>query len=390
MKIAILTLPLNSNYGGILQAYALQTVLRQMGNEVIVINRRKNYPSLFEFMYRLLSLVKCFFRIYLNKDDNYLMVNPCSDDYIVRKELCFDTSDIDLFISEYIFLSQKLRSSRVLKYFVRKERFDCYIVGSDQVWREEYSPCITDYFLGFLSANDKTRKVSYAASFGLEGSPISSENLNKCIVLSRKFDAISVRELSGVQLMQDIFGMHAQKVLDPTLLLSINQYYSLINKDDICNAGLVSYVLDISEEKREIVCQACELLHLNNTELLLYPYDSSGKRGKMVSISKWLASFANAKYVVTDSFHGCVFSIIFKKTFIAIANKERGIDRFYSLLNDFGLQDRLIFSLEEFYRKKEQLLIPIDYTSVDLKHKELKDTSLQYLQRSLANPFISL
>lgn len=105
---------------------------------------------------------------------------------------------------------------------------------------------------------------------------------------------------------------------------------------------------------------------------------------KMPTIAQWLATFANADFVVTDSFHGCVFSIIFEKPFIAIGNIERGLDRFTSLLGSLGWGNRLINSLDEFNDKRNTLLSSIDYESVNVQLDEQRRHSLSFLTNALA------
>jgi len=101
-------------------------------------------------------------------------------------------------------------------------------------------------------------------------------------------------------------------------------------------------------------------------------------------VSEWLSAFANAQFVITDSFHGCVFSIIFHKPFIAIANQWRGLSRFTTLLGHFGLQHRLVFSFEEFEARKRELLTPIDYATVEEKLRKLRSESMTFLKENLS------
>jgi len=96
-------------------------------------------------------------------------------------------------------------------------------------------------------------------------------------------------------------------------------------------------------------------------------------------------AFANAQFVITDSFHGCVFSIIFHKPFIAIANQWRGLSRFTTLLGHFNLQSRLVFSYEEFLNRREQLLNTIDYIPIGKRLEDLRDTSLRFLTDALGS-----
>lgn len=307
-------------------------------------------------------------------------MNPWAENYEIHKQseaARRRNSEIQRFIREYIHLSKPLRSSKELAKCVETKNFDCVLVGSDQVWREIYSPCIEDFFLGFLPEGDKRLKITYAASFGTADAPISSEHLENCVRLARRFSYISVREQSGVEIMRNQFGLDAKLLLDPTLLLSANQYRFPVKEAEI--GGLVSYILDETADKNAILQDVSENLRLKDMKLRINTTNQGDGDVMFPSIEEWLSSFANADFVVTDSFHGCVFSIINHKPFIAIANKDRGLERFTSLLGTLGLMDRLIFRKEDFIRKKGPLLQSIDYTIVNNKLHEIKQESLDYL-----------
>lgn len=380
MKIAILTLPLHTNYGGILQCYALQTVLEGMGHQVTVLNRRWPEPNAQQrVVRRIASLAKCIVKKYLMGRKDIALMSPWAENYTIYKAEQRKLIEIKRFVKEHIHLTKPLRSSDELREYVEANEVDCIVVGSDQVWREIYGPCIEDYFLGFLPEGDKRVKVTYAASFGTADSPISEDHLKNCIPLAKRFSSISVREQSGVEIMKDIFGVDAKLLLDPTLLLSAEQYKFPVK--DMEKGCLVSYILDETEDKIAILQEVTEALHLKNKKLRL---DATSQDDVVLpSIEEWLSSFANAEFVVTDSFHGCVFSIINHKPFIAIANKDRGLERFTSLLGTFGLMDRLIFGHEDFICKKTLPHRPIDYKLVDIKHRSLIHDSKDYLLNSI-------
>lgn len=384
MKIAILTQPLSNNYGGILQAYALQTVLKAMGHEPIMLNRILNYPPLDVIIARTLSFCKCVVRKYILNEKNVNLASPLGEYYFIDKTLAHDDSELKRFVHQNINQTKPMRSSWQLKVYIGFHRVNCFIVGSDQVWREDYSPCITDYFLGFLPKHNNAKKIAYAASFGVEYNPISSEKLKICTKLAQRFDAISVRERSGKRLVRDLFHGEANLVLDPTLLLNAAHYRSLINKKDIRNSGVVKYVLDDSGDKDKITNVVLNRLNLPCTELHLFPAQCKCKEKKLASVSQWLAAFSGADFIVTDSFHGCVFSIIFEKPFVAIGNSERGISRFQTLLGSLGLENRLVLSLDDFMLRKEALLMTKpDFATAVLKSEVLVKDSLNFLRNAL-------
>lgn len=384
MKIAILTLPLIDNYGGILQCYSLQTVLEGRGHQVTVLDRRRSGNGSGFILRRLGSLVKCLLRKFVFGQKDIVLMSPWTEDYHIHKRSEAEESgvkEIRRFVRENIHLTKPLRSSKELAKWVVRCGYDCIVVGSDQVWREIYSPDIEDFFLGFLPEDDKRLKITYAASFGTADSPISEAHLANCVRLAKRFDALSVREQSGVEILKETFGLEARLVLDPTLLLSAEQYKFPVESGR--TGGVVSYILDETDDKDVIIGQVAESLGIKETKVRISTRSTDADTLLKPSVEEWLASFASADFVVTDSFHGCVFSIINHKPFIAIANKDRGLERFTSLLGSFDLMDRLIFNHEEFERKKLLLLQPIDYEPVDAKRRTLIQDSLEYLTDSL-------
>ena len=215
MKIGILTQPLYMNYGGLLQAYALQTILKNEGHEVWIIQRihAYNYSWLYQQMSWLKFLLKQIASIIAGKK--------------TLKQAKKDTADSRLytmaFTCKYISPRSRLLSTdEALKNFVSKMDFDAFVVGSDQVWRPKYSPNIYNYFLDFAE-NLKVKRVAYAASFGTSDWEFSEEETQKCRSLIQKFDLVSVRENDGVILCSEYLDRNDAKwVLDPTMLLPKN------------------------------------------------------------------------------------------------------------------------------------------------------------------------
>lgn len=260
--------------------------------------------------------------------------------------------------------------------------FDAVVVGSDQVWRPLYSQPIEEAFLSFLGDAD-IKRVAYAASFGVNYCEYTEEQRQICSSLLKKFNAVSVRESSGIRLCQEYFDTKAIQVLDPTLLLFANDYRALIKK---CKAqpskgNMLIYMLDRTKEKKELVDRIASekglipfWMNSETTDENL-PFE---QRIKM-PVEQWLRSFDDAKFVLTDSFHGCVFSIIFRKQFLAVGNKERGLERFHSLLSLFSLRDRLILSPEEY----KSNLSSINYNQVRAHLDILQDLSLTFLKTNL-------
>jgi len=332
MKIGILTLPFNNNYGGYLQAYALMTVLKQNGQEVELIYRKHNKRPL---KWRVKYIIKNTINILLGREHGSLIPNQ-------EKELRKKGQLMMLFVDKYIIPRTKpLYSSEALKQHAAK-RYDAIIVGSDQVWRPDYVPDVENFFLTFLS--DDTKRIAYAASFGTDKPVYSSREKEQCGQGFEWFHLVTIREKSAIQVIND-FGWKSRKspiqVLDPTMLLSKKHYESLIDKETLIMKGkMLCYVLDSSENTQKLIENVSMETGLEPINFL--DKDHWKKTGYVLpSIESWLAAFRDAEFVVTDSFHGTVFSIIFNKPFVAYANAERGADRFDSLLSQFYLTDCL-------------------------------------------------
>lgn len=330
MKIGIITLPLHTNYGGILQAYALQTVLERMGHEVEILEEPHEYKraSLKRYIRRVLK--KCIGKRSIINYEGFM-----------RKWQPRVAIDIDEFINTYI-------HRRIVKYnTLREGEYDAFVVGSDQVWRPSYNQHLEQAFLNFTENWKNVKRIAYAVSFGVDNWELTKKQTEECKRLVQKFDFVSVREDTAVNLCKEHLGIEATHVLDPTLLLSADDYQKLIDGLKISDSPYVfSYLLDESEEKIDILEDISKRLNLPVRKIKLEKDISKIPMSKLKSltypsIQEWLASFAQADFVVTDSFHGTVFSIIFNKPFVVLPNKGRGVARFESLLKDISLENRI-------------------------------------------------
>lgn len=361
MKIGVLTLTPKNNYGGILQATALCYHLESQGHDVVLINKvRFKRPLLASIAMKLLEWLP--FQNIKNKRQDYLktkLLKPFLKKYLPRK-------------------SRKIVSAQDLQKLVEDEGFDAVIVGSDQVWRYQY---IKDghhnvFFLDFETTRH-IKKIAYAASFGKDEWE-ATEHTAQISRLLRNFDAISTREKSGVDLCENIFGVvGALRVLDPTMLVDAEFYERFFDDCDKSTnpKTIATYILDRSDEKQEIVIATKASLkpiigplqHLNLSEKV---------NNRFYSVEEWLWHIKNAEYIVTDSFHGMVFSIIFEKQFIVIGNEKRGLSRFSDLLNAIGLSSRLLLD-----KKNLSIIIEskIDYSIPIKKISLLKEISSLFL-----------
>ncbi|EKU89025.1 polysaccharide pyruvyl transferase family protein [Bacteroides oleiciplenus] len=384
MKILILTQPLHTNYGGLLQAYALQQILKGMGHDVVtdrlgVVRKLPLWNRALRFLYHAVQF--CILKNYRYYPYRYLFVSFDKESK-AKRSIAINT---ERFVNTHIDTIDLLtRSNESVIDAVRQ--FDAIVVGSDQVWRATMSD-IPTYFLSFTKAMNMKR-IAYAASFGTDDlNEYSKMDMKIASESIKLFNAVSVREKSGVHLCRDYFKMDAVHVLDPTMLLSKDDYLKLIEEEDKpCSENiLLTYVLDRTQEKNDIIQRAGEALHLTSCENGAVKYfsnvvESNVSECTYPSVSRWVAGFRDAQFVVTDSFHGTVFSIIFNKPFVAILNSKRGSSRFISLLSVLGLENRLISTTNDLL---EEHLKPIDYTEVNKILNDWRYLSISFMERHL-------
>lgn len=349
-KVGILTLHYGLNYGGVLQTYATKETLKALGYEPIIIDRlpdsfSRNYPKVRQFLHPLTQRAFYAFR---------------------QKELQPATRPI--------FSSEELRA-------LLQEDFYGIIVGSDQVWRKEVFSVNGDYYL--IKQHDlPLKKVAYSASTGVAHWQYDTQETQQIKIALQKFSGLSVREAESVPVFKESCGIDVQNILDPTLIANPDIYKQLCAKAKLNGKGkLVTYMLDWSEQKKQLVKQACSALHLDVQHILPLQKKRNGLLSRILhqdpTVYDWVNQIATADFVLTDSFHGMAFSIIFNRPFVVIGNPERGMARFTSLLNHFNLTSRLTENT------LPDLTAPIDYDTVNVLLNNQRDLGVKFLKESL-------
>ena len=255
---------------------------------------------------------------------------------------------------------------------INEDEYDIFVVGSDQIWRKKYcswefkNEYINIPFLYFTNHWTKTR-IAYAASIGVAKNTweYNNEDCNKIANILKSFNALSVRELQSIEDCQNKFGINVNNCLDPTILLNKEIYLNLCNNVATTTKDLFIYLLDETTEKNNAIDSYC--LENNITYFKA-----------TTSVEEWLAGFRDAKYIFTDSFHGCIFSIIFHKPFICLYNKDRGNARFDSLILLFKLNN-IIYNIQDLKSTT------FTYANYDLIEKKITE-STNFLLNSLALP----
>lgn len=349
-KVGILTLHYGLNYGGVLQTYATMKTLKSLGYDPIIIDRLPNsfsrrYPFVRKLVHPFTQRAFYLFR----RDELQPITRPV-----------FNSTDLtDLLSKDY--------------YGV--------VVGSDQVWRKGVFSVDGDYYL-IHQQHLPLKKVAYAASTGIATWEYDHQETDEIAQALKTFSALSVREEESIPMLQDNCGVNVKAILDPTLLADPSIYDSLKKKAKLSGKGkLVTYILDWTSSKRQIIEQACAEKSLAAQHILPKNKRRKGLLSRIIhqdpSVYDWVNQIATADFVVTDSFHGMAFSIIFNKQFIAIGNAARGLARFTSLLNQFNLTNRLTTE------HLPDISQNIDYTFVNAILKQKREEGISFLNNSL-------
>lgn len=324
MKIALLNLPFDNNYGGNLQRYALMKVLREMGYDVTYLFLKfspQNPPLQIQIYKSIVYAIR-----FLVGKRSWQWTSVVTPKQLYEKK-CISASS---FMDKYVPHTEAIYD---LKDLYKHTEFDIFLVGSDQVWRKSIAKhYLSTMFFDYLPESKK--KVAYSVSLGSEQNEYTKEEIDKFAKLYAKFTAVSVREESALNLFEDYkwTSPRAFRTLDPTLLLDKQDYINLIEAANTfpSKGNLFCYILDPSKEKESTIARFMD-------EKGLKPYSFGINENSSSSIEQWLRSFMDADFVVTDSFHGFVFSIIFNKPFYLFKNEFRGNARFDSLCQILGV-----------------------------------------------------
>ena len=366
----------NYNYGGVLQGYALKRVLEEKGYTVDIIS----------------------YDVYGNPNPVYPSIYAQCKQYGPKSAI---NKIIEKSIGKLKFLIKDILNDRVSKFedfmhYDTKEYNDSnleelnkeyrsFISGSDQIWNPN---AVRRLFLqGFVKKGKK--KISYAASIGRN--KLSKNECDILVPYIKDIDCLSVREKTAKELLKEYIKSPIEVVLDPTLLLEKDQWNEVCSEPVHNKKYALFYFFSDSKKIREKVIKFC---NSKKIDLVMIPYakqqfnfnDSKGPGIRINSVGprEFVSAIKNADYVFTDSFHGAVFSIIYEKQFFVFErNKKEHVSmnsRLYDILDDFDLNDRLITfkDIEDINKKKD-----IDYKNVNSRKKELKNKSIEFLDKSL-------
>ncbi len=369
MKVGIFTFPNSVSYGATLQMYALCRAATRLGHEVEVINYHNAFMK--AELHRnsaAESRIKYSFK---------RAIKNTLHRKLYKRFKTFETNAVKLY-------PKKSFSNTSLLPGI-SARYDAIICGSDQVWNPNITGGDLSYFLNFC--DEKTRRISYAPSFGVE--VLSDELKNQVREELKLYDAISVREAQGQTLVADMLGRDVPVVIDPTMLLEKSEWermekpYLKIRGDFVLyfvvkqSPGFFNKCRDFAKKNglTMVVIGGNALKKMRNK-------DSTVHYAVDISPAEWLWLIHNAKYVATNSFHGTAFSIIYEKDFyLQLPNFANS--RLINVVRMLALEDRIL--------PMESNMIPseVDYTIARQNMNQLREESLSYLKDALREDAIN-
>lgn len=370
MEIGIMTQPFSGNYGGILQNWALQQVLRRMGHDPVTVEVVPSRSVSQEWKYLKMNTKALASRVTLQRPGRWFTWEKRRFTEAVAAPL-------------RAFVDTQIRTCRVHASGLGALTgcLGAWIVGSDQVWRPAYNPDLSLPYLAFAT-DPSVRKIAYAASFGVDTWEYTPAQTAAARQAAARFDAVSVRERSGVGLCREHLGVAAEYVLDPTLLLDREAYLPLCDGDVHPGGTLLVYFLDPTPGKTARAASLAAARGLKMDAVL--PFSLAGMQRREAGdfrlrpVGAWLRAFLEADAVVCDSFHGLLFSLLFEKDFWIVPHEGRGNARFVSVLEDFDLCDHILpadASLPE-------AGLP-DWSAVRARLSVLRASSLAFLENNL-------
>ena len=387
MKVGIASCYYNRNYGSMLQAYATQRIIEKMGNEAITIQCLSPIRYMTQPKWKYYFHKVCNIDILSSKFRKYKGHRRAKKNKEYSNNIAIRNEKFDNFYKRYIRLSELNQTREELTQFA--SCLDAVVVGSDMLWHPVNIE--HDYYtLTFVP--ESVKKVAYATSFGTTIIPKYQRKKTKNFL--ERFDAISVREESGITVIKELgVDKKTEVVLDPTLLFTADEWMDIQDeKPIICEEYIFCYFLGVNLEHRRL---ANELKKKTNLKIVTLPYLDEYVQGDEdfgdfqlfdVGPSEFVNLIRNAKYVLTDSFHGTCFSILNHKQFLTFnrfraGNSQSTNTRIDSLLGELHLEERRVSEGQN--NVINIINKTIDYNNVDEKLEKLREESCSYLKLAM-------
>ena len=349
----VATLWFSCNYGAILTTYALYRLLEEMGRRPVLLD----YSPLFGIK-------------------KFTETDGMSRMFLRRHSIGF---------------TAPLEGDEA--YDALNDTLDTFIIGSDQVWRWRYTACCgLAYFLDYVRGD--RRKVAFASSFGIETEERPAESVERARHYLQAFDAVSVREKSGVDILQEHYGVEGEWVLDPVFLCRMEDYDALCECAERQESPYVlSYVLEPDDAIRHhiaAISAECGAQAVNMVNAQMDIEEAQRRFGteqiaRDVSPEQWVRNIRDCDFFITDSFHGVCFALMFNSPFLCVAPPVRGRTRFDSLLGLVGLQ-RCMLSPDYTEEEWNAAVAPIDWAQVNGILQRERERARAWLKNALNAP----
>lgn len=372
MRIGIITYHRSINYGSVLQAWATQTLLSVEGYDVEIIDY---IPEKYDRIYKLFLPDNSLLCVAINFTRIPIAI------FRKRQRQFFES-----FRSDHLILS-KQEYTHQLNVQELESQYDCFICGSDQIWNVRAADCDDIFFL----PNIKKRKIAFSVS--INTTDFSESRCNQSLKdWIRNFHGISCRENTGARRIEQYLDneIHVETLLDPTLVLKKEAYYGICSKRIIKGSYILLYKVWLGDDSYDSAKYLSKLFKLPVYALLMingiYSAVKVAKNGIRILFRKtrpedYLSLIRYADYVITDSFHGTAFSVIFEKQFFAINQKRqdgfKNDERIICLLSQLGIEERYLTVNE--LREKSGAINEIAYMSVTEKRMILANKTKRWL-----------
>lgn len=387
-RIGIAAVTYKENFGSALQTYATQFLLEKLGYDAKIfeikgIHRSIHIKKVIYYVGRLFDPTELKYLLANLKSRTRKTISVSSDQY--AKDMKIRKKVYDDFYSKWNNMLPIAYSWKELSE--QASQMDAVIVGSDQLWRPSN---IVGGFFTLEFVPEKIKKISFSTSFGVPELP------KRLYARTRKFlyrfNYISVRENTGASIVKELSGKTATVVCDPTMMLTAEQWMHIQSEEPFADGQyILCYFMGDNPEHRSFAKRLRDKTGLKIIGLLhgaTYIADDENfadEKPYDVGPSEFINLIRNAEYICTDSFHGCVFSILNKKSFFAFRrwpdnSKFSANDRLYTLLKFTGLESRLLDGNEDV---ESNIFHTIDYESVLRKVEERRNETLHFLKNAL-------
>jgi len=378
MHIGVISSSYLNNYGSVLQAYALQTYLTNAGHNVEIIQYIP-HPLGNSILEKVFNLYRKTGFIQATKELSQYIVSS-----ILTKHISHQNNIFSDFRSSYLFISpERYLHPEELRTF--PPDYDVYIAGSDNIWGSFNNTGVTElnypYYLDFVPIGK--HKISYAASMGTP--KLNEQQIPSFVTLLANFDYISVRGNSTAEYVRSLCCNNIANVLDPTLLLTGDEWcnkFPAINKSEIISKKYVLVYVIYPLSKSAPIYQFVKKFAKRNNLIIKYVGYFHPKFGfpsySDETIQDFLTYFKFASIIVTDSFHGTLFSLIFQKNFYTFPPRASE-NRITDMLSSINLLQRFVHTVSD----AEVLNVEIDYTIPEQKLNELREFSMTWLNNAI-------